>query len=102
MRRFRRILSVALLNTSFFASPSYAQVTIDVAKITCDQFLLFTVADPREITIWLSGYFNSKRDNTLIDPRHLRSYYGKVQDYCRNNLKLPVMQAAQRVLESGN
>jgi hypothetical protein len=26
--------------------PAHAQVTIDVSKITCEQYILYTVADP--------------------------------------------------------
>ena len=38
------------------ATFAQAQTTIDVAKISCDQFVLMTVADPDYIAIWLSGY----------------------------------------------
>ena len=32
------------------ASAGHAQVTVDVAKITCGQFLAFSIADPKEIS----------------------------------------------------
>jgi hypothetical protein len=41
--------------------PAHAQVTIDVSKITREQCILYTVANPHEIAIWLSGYYNDKR-----------------------------------------
>ncbi len=47
--------------------PAHAQVTIDVSKITCEQYILYSVADPKDIAMWLSGYYNAKRNNTVID-----------------------------------
>ena len=72
-----------------------AQVTVDVAKITCDQFSGFKITDPLNIAIWLSGYYNGKRDNTVIDPQALKENYTKLRDYCIVNQKVTVLQAAQ-------
>jgi len=79
--------------------PAHAQVTLDVAKITCDQFLLFRVADPRDISLWLSGYYNGQNKNTILDPQKLKDHFDKLKDYCRLNLNLPVFEATKRVLE---
>jgi acid stress chaperone HdeB len=65
MNKFIRVCSVLPFLT-FAIPPARAQVTVDVAKITCEQYVLFTVADPHDIAMWLSGYFNSKRNNTLL------------------------------------
>jgi hypothetical protein len=79
--------------------PAHAQVTIDVSKITCEQYILFTVANPHDIAVWLSGYYNAKRNNTVIDTQELREHARKVTDYCELNLKLTVMDAVEKVLE---
>jgi hypothetical protein len=44
-----------------------AQVTLDVAKITCEQLLQNKVAAPRILGAWLSGYYNGKRNNTVLN-----------------------------------
>jgi hypothetical protein len=36
---------------TFAASFARAQVTIDVSKITCEQYILYTVADPHDIAV---------------------------------------------------
>ena len=55
-----RINAIFLL--MFLAAPAArAQVTIEVSKITCEEYLSFSVADPRDINIWLSGYYAGKR-----------------------------------------
>ena len=72
-----------------------AQVTLDVAKITCDQFVGFKITDPQNIAIWLSGYYNGKRDNTIIDPQAFKENYTKLMNYCIVNEKVTVLQAVQ-------
>src|SRR5262249_37731085 len=64
MNRFDRIWLMLPL-VAFAVLPARAQVTIDVSKITCQQYVLFTVADPRDIAMWLSGYKQHR-------PRHPR------------------------------
>ena len=54
-----------------------AQVTIDVSKITCNQFVDREVGDPREIAIWLSGYYHGKRGDTTVDKVKLLNKYVK-------------------------
>jgi acid stress chaperone HdeB len=78
--------------------PAHAQVTIDVSKITCEQYILFTVADPHDIAVWLSGYYNGKRNNTTLDTQEFREHGKKVMEYCQLNLKSTVMDAAEKVL----
>jgi acid stress chaperone HdeB len=87
-------LSVAMLA----AMPVNAQVTIDVSKITCEQFWLRKVADPDKVALWLSGYFNGKRGNTVIDTQQFASDVRKITDYCRENYQTTVMQAVEAVL----
>jgi acid stress chaperone HdeB len=45
-----------------------AQVTIDITKITCGEFLDGQRIDTRRVAIWLNGYVNGARGKTLIDP----------------------------------
>lgn len=84
------VMLVALL-----AAPvARAQVTVDVSKITCDQFLGFSVADPRDIAIWLSGYYHGKQGITLLEPQTLKQNAEKLKTACfqKANTNLPVMQ----------
>jgi acid stress chaperone HdeB len=78
--------------------PAHAQVTVDVSKITCEQYILYTVADPHDIAMWLSGYYNGKRNNTVLDTQQFREHGKKVMDYCELNLKSTVMDAVEKVL----
>jgi acid stress chaperone HdeB len=101
MNNFRCVYSALALAT--FAAPSAgAQVTIDVARITCDQLILFKVAQPHDIAMWLSGYYNGRRNSTLVDVEKLKEYTDSVEKYCINNRKVTVMEAVEKVLGPRN
>jgi acid stress chaperone HdeB len=59
-----------------------AQTTIDVAKITCEEFVTATTASPDNIAIWLSGYYHGKRGTTTIDVEQLKEQPLKILSYC--------------------
>jgi len=82
------------------ASPAQAQVSIDVSKITCDQFVHGKVGTPRTIGVWLSGFYHGKRNKQIVDPESFEDNLSKVQQFCydEKNWKLPVMQAIERVV----
>jgi hypothetical protein len=74
----------------------HAQVTIDVAKITCMQFAAYKIADPQSITLWLSGYYNGRHGGTtLVDPQALKAKSDEVVIYCSHHPDTPVMQAVE-------
>jgi hypothetical protein len=86
---------------AFFASQSaQGQVTVDVTKINCDQFVHHKISEPSLIAAWLSGYYNAKRNNRVIDLQMLDDNMSKVKNYCsvEKNFKAPVMKAVENVL----
>jgi hypothetical protein len=86
---------------AFFASQSaQGQVTVDVTKINCDQFVHHKISEPSLIAAWLSGYYNAKRNNRVIDLEMLDDNMSKVKNYCSDekNFKVPVMKAVENVL----
>jgi len=74
-----------------------AQVTIDISKVTCDQFLGYRIINPNDIAMWLSGYYNAQRGNTIIDTETLAAQKSQLQEYCLRNLRVPVMQAIDTI-----
>jgi acid stress chaperone HdeB len=91
----RMLLGVVLAAVA--TSAGHAQVTMDISKITCEQYVLFKVADPQHIAIWLSGYYNGKRNNMVIDVGQLRSNAEKVLRYCEGNFKGTVVEAVEKL-----
>ena len=93
-----RLVAIAVFSTIPLAASVQAQVTIDIAKITCEQYILYKITDPKNIAMWLSGYYHAKINTTVIDPQALDKNADKVRDYCLTNPNTPVMQAAATVL----
>ena len=84
----------------FGVVPAQAQVSIDVAKITCHQLLFDKIISPNEksLALWLSGYYSAKRNNTVLDVGALAKNVDKVEDYCRMNEDVTVMDAVTKAL----
>ena len=83
----------------FGISTAHAQMTVDVAKITCRQFLLGHVGgSTRSVANWLSGYYNGKRDNTVIEVGSMQKNVHDLERYCRKHYEMPVMDAAKSAL----
>lgn len=86
-----------IISMPLLVSAAQAQTTIDVSKITCEQFLLMTVAPPDYVAIWLSGYYHGKRNDTIIDVQKLKDNAQKVRSHCLYN-KGKLMEAVEKVL----
>jgi hypothetical protein len=80
------------------SGPARAQVTLDVSKITCDQFAGYKITNPQNIAIWLNGFYNGKRGNTILDTQGLAANAKKLQDYCIRNPQALVMQAVETLM----
>ena len=65
--------------------------------VTCEQLVLMKVADPDQIAIWLSGYYNGKRNTTTVDVEQLKETARKVRSHCLYN-KGTVMEAVESLL----
>ena len=87
----------------FFASPIQAQETLDASKITCDQFVHSKISQPRTVAAWLSGFYNGKSNNAVLDKQNFEANLTKLINFCSDekNFKVPVMQAVERAIGSG-
>src|SRR5215472_10789163 len=80
-----------------------AQETLDLAKITCQQFMGEQLATPsRDIVLLLAGYYNGKRNNTIIEPQRVKKEDEEVQSYCYQHRETTVMDAVKTVLALTN
>ena len=97
MRMFSAALIVVALAA---ASPASAQV-IDLASVTCKDFLAHKKDAMVSIMMWLSGYYHGKHGGTVVDFGALQREADKVEDYCRLNLDMTVMDAVEGALAVG-
>jgi len=100
----RRAWSVILLMLPFGLVAAQAQTTVDVTKITCDQFLRLAVASPDTIALWLNGYYHGVQQRAIVDVQQLKSQSQDMMSYCLYHGKggtITVMEAAEKVLTQG-
>ena len=93
-------VTLTALSVLLSASQVRAQMTVDIAKITCRQYLFDRTFSPRApmIANWLSGYFNGQKNNTVVDLGVMAKNKDKVEDYCRMNQDVTIMEAAGNAL----
>lgn len=90
---------LCLASVLFVTPAAQAQVTIDVSKITCDQF--FTMrGDPDAVAVWLGGYYHGKRGDTVVEVQEFKDNVKKLRAACRlnENRALPIMQVVEKTL----
>ena len=93
-------LTMLVVAAILVTSHARAQVTVEVGKITCHQFLAFSVADPKDIAIWLSGYYHGKHGTSNFEPQTFKANFDKLKSACylKENYNLPVMQVIEKTL----
>jgi acid stress chaperone HdeB len=92
----KMMFGLALIFVSF--SSAQAQVTIEVSKITCDQFVHGKVGPSRSVGLWLSGFYNGRKDNTSFDLKAFEAKLSELEHFCydQKNWNVPVIQAIEQ------
>jgi hypothetical protein len=91
---FSILLICALSSNAAFSQSQNAQNQIvDVAKLTCNDFLKSPVGDIAIVSVWLSGYYHGRVHDSKIDLKKYVENSKIVADTCAANLKKTVMEA---------
>jgi acid stress chaperone HdeB len=76
---------------------AHAQVTVDITKITCRQFLIGNIVPTKYMAIWFSGYYNGKRGAAMIEMSAVEPNADKMQLYCGLHQDEMLMKAIEDV-----
>ena len=87
------LIRLGLLFAIFGASVAQAQDTVDVGKITCEQFITSQIIDSRTLSVWLSGYYNGTQKNTVIHPSAVQKSEFTMVNYCVSHPNMILMDA---------
>jgi acid stress chaperone HdeB len=97
MKKWRLVLIVLIV--LFLIPVAQAQVTLDVAKISCREFLIGKFGrSTRSVANWLNGYYHGKSDSTVIETRAMTENEDKLERFCRKNRDMTIMEAAKHAL----
>ena len=97
--RALRSVTLAFVLLASLSTGLRAQVTVDVAKVSCNQFALYKVASPETLAIWLHGYYSGKRGTTVVDIELLKANMKKLRDYCVQNPDVLLLDAVETLLK---
>jgi len=92
----RRLLASTLLML-LLQTAANAQLTLDITKVTCRQYLTGGLIPTRSMTLWLSGYYHGKRAATTVDIGSIEPNAYKLEDYCGGHQDETVMKAIETV-----
>jgi len=93
-------IAIIALGAVVAAGNASAQI-VDVATISCKDYLAGTVVRRDYLTLWLSGYYNGTRNDTIVQTNTVQTIADKVGTYCRSNLDSGLMDAVEKALGAG-
>jgi hypothetical protein len=77
-------------------SVAHAQTTIDMARVTCSEYLALSAADSAVFSAWMSGWFNQKTGYVFVDLNAYARNVANVKLWCASNPTQTVMAGLQR------
>jgi acid stress chaperone HdeB len=92
------VISSAATSMILWLAAAHAQVTVDITKITCRQYLIGNIVPTKTMAIWFSGYYNGKRGATMIDMSATEPNAVKVELYCGLHQDEMLIKAIEDVL----
>jgi hypothetical protein len=93
-------LSILVIAGALMLGASTAALAnqIDMAKITCGQLMAMPAGATLTVGSWMSGYYNSKANNTVIDFDLMVANADVVSNFCTKNPNLTLMKAIKDLL----
>lgn len=92
------LVIAAVLSVSATSALAEEKMVVDMRKLTCAELTKIGFQDFAGLTMWLSGYYNAGRRNTVVDLEQFAHAAKAVKDYCQTNARATVMSATERAL----
>ena len=105
MRRFAFgvVITAAMLSSAALAqskSEGKSEGKVDMARITCAEYLAMSPRDDAIFSAWMSGWFNQKKGYVTLDLDVYKRNVSNVKAWCANNPTQSVMASIERVTTS--
>ena len=92
----RRLMGSLAILGSILPSLAYGQVGIDMASVTCAQYLAMPPGQARVFSAWMSGYFSASKDLNVVDFGYVERNRKVVETYCKKRPGETLMSAIQK------
>lgn len=80
--------TVPFIATIFLAAaplPGTAQISLDMSRITCRDWLGYSPENRDFVRFWMSGHYNAAANNSVLDYNRLQRNSAKVAAYCKRH-----------------
>ena len=94
----KMVAGILVLLASGAPAAAEDKMVVDMSKMTCRELTKLGFQDFAGVTMWLSGYYNAKVRNTVIDLDQFAQAAKTVKDFCQTSPQATVMSAAERAL----
>ena len=65
--------------------PSAAQISADMNRITCGNWLGYSPEVQNFVRFWMSGYYNAAANNNVLNYDRLQRNSAKIATYCKKH-----------------
>lgn len=79
-----------------FTSVAQAQVSLDMARVSCAQYMALSASDFAVFSAWMSGWFNQKTGYVYVDLDAYARNVANLKSWCASNPTQTVMSGLQR------
>jgi hypothetical protein len=92
----KKLVFCVTLAPAMAAAVAHAQVTIDMSRVTCAEYLAMPPAQSADFSAWMSGWFNQKNGYVFIDLNAYARNVANVKSWCALNSAQTVMAGLQQ------
>jgi HdeA/HdeB family len=93
LRLISTVLAICLLPAA-----ANAQVIIDMAALTCDQYLTMSPTMSRDFSAWVSGWFSNQHGRRVVDVLAHQKNIAILKSWCQTHPQVSVMTALQSMI----
>jgi hypothetical protein len=92
----RKLIFCLALATASLPSLGHAQVTLDMSRVTCANYLAMTPEQSRMFSAWMSGWFNQRYGYVWVGLNDFARNVASVKEWCTSNPQQTIMAALDR------
>jgi acid stress chaperone HdeB len=92
----KKLVFCLTLAATMASAVAHAQVTIDMSRVTCAQYLAMPPTQAADFSAWMSGWFNQKNGYVFVDLNAYARNVANVKSWCASNPAQTVMAGLQR------
>ncbi|MGM4902088.1 HdeA/HdeB family chaperone [Tardiphaga sp. 20_F10_N6_6] len=78
------------------SSTTHAQVTVDMARVSCAQYMALSASDSAVVSAWMSGWFNQKSGYVYVDLDAYTRNVANLKSWCASHPSQTVMSGLQQ------